>query len=897
VKGRAVASMVAAIMIAASTDASDALILAPDESRLVSEPTVAVNHQGAMVVVWASRVAKGRQPLNGIRLQRFGPDGTAVGDVFRIDALPGDLAAKPAVDMAPDGSRFVVVWEGGEDGKRTKRRIWAQVFDAAGRLVGQEIRVDQRRMMHERWGLPRDYYRDPRVSVAPSGEFVVVWRSEGRTSCDRFNISARRFSPDGEPIGDEFIVNTERKWSQLNPDVDHDASGGFVVAWQTGRFVGTDRERSRIVARSFDASGTARGGEVVLNPDSGEAATLPSLVVAPNGSFACAWKNGSDDRGLERMGAGVFDAGGAPLGAPIVIEPETPGRGGPQLTIVGDFELMVAWNGTANDRLESPAVVAQVFNPAGAATAEPFPLSPATCWTVEAPQVAGSRGYGAVVWKSELDDRIAVRRFDSAAPWADAPLQGGGRTFSELVATGRSLLVDKSLDQERRTEAMNFLSCMRQTASSAAEDFRRCLSDEKMGLHRPPCCFGLASVDDSPARAVSTLLEVLGDEERYDLTRAAAACAIGWIGQEADSAAPALMGTLADENEQVRGCAARALGQIGATEAVDAIAAALKRGGRDPYLLELHQNMILGLADLSDDDRARDAILDYDFACKWLTEYVGWRNGGSDLAGPKGLKRYARYWARNWRVRDSVEIDRLVQDARRCIDGGLVGKCGNIAIPGRSGVTSIDSVVMRYQAILSLQQMQPCDCLAVLARGLSEINPIPEWAGYRYSELFRLAASRSCLPDILEMTEHQEVKDDSVSAALVVFLRDDEVPVMPVLRALAATDPSCEQCIVELKRLFGHPDPEIVEVAIRALIKAGPEAIRGSKLELVEMLDVESTGVREAAEETLDLIEIDAEVCDADRAPVEPSASELVGQPGPVSWEPGRTPTRRSPPN
>ena len=110
---------------------------------------------GAPVVVWASQVAEGAQPLNGIRILRFNGNGDAVDEVFRIDVLTGDLARKPSVDMTPDGSRFVVAWEGGTEGKRNKRRIWVRVFDSEGQPLDTEIRVDQVPMTHEQWGLPR----------------------------------------------------------------------------------------------------------------------------------------------------------------------------------------------------------------------------------------------------------------------------------------------------------------------------------------------------------------------------------------------------------------------------------------------------------------------------------------------------------------------------------------------------------------------------------------------------------------------------------------------------------------------------------------------------------------------------------------------------------------------
>ena len=854
----------------------DALLLDPDEDRIVGEPDVAVADDGSTVVVWSSRVVRGAQPLNGIRIRRFDAAGAAVGEVFRIDVLPGDLARKPSADMTPDGSRVVVAWEGGAAGRRTRRRIWAQVFDTTAKPRGVEFRVDQRRMTHEQWGLDRASYRDPKVSMAPDGSFVVVWRSEGMTSCDRFNISARRFSRDGVPLGDEFIVNTDLRWSQLNPDVDHDASGGFIVVWQSGRWIGTSEERSEIRGRSFDAAGTAKGDEFALARDTA-VASFPSLVVAPNGSFACGWKVGNRDREPLRIAARVFNAAGAPIGSRIDIETEAPGVRGPYVTLTGAFEIMIAWLGHADDRFESPAVVAQTFSSGGTATSEPFPLIPATCWEVSSPAVRSSRGYGAVAWKSNLAGGIVIRRFSADRPTQDAPLVSGGRRFQELVATGRDVFGDRTEDPRRRQAALDLLTCMRQTARAAAGDLRRCL-DGSLGFSESACCGALAATEDSPERGVATLLDVLMDHDRNDGVRAAAACNIGRFGEFAVSATPALLDALGEADENLRGCAGEALGQIGAVEAVDAISAALRTEASTSELPELHQNLVLGLAALAADDRARRALIDYEMACEWLTDYVDWHHGTSDLAEPDGLERYARYSARSWRVGDSVAIDHFVQEVRRCLDGGLVGECGVFPLPDRRGFANIVGVARRYLAIRSLGEMEPCDCMIVVATGLSAIDPLPDWAGYTFSEALLSAAPRTCLPEMLEVTQELGSENESVSTALAGLLGDGDELAIPVLRALTANDPGCEQCLVKLRRLLADDDPTIVTAAIRALIAAGPEAIRQSKLLLTKLLQNDSKEVREAAGQALDLIEVEAEGCDSARPPDELPA--LLGQTG-----------------
>ena len=871
--------VIAGLLLAMSSSALayDALLLEPDEDRIVGEPDVAIADDGATVVAWASHVAEGAQPLNGIRIRRFNGNGDAVGEMFRIDVLPGDLARKPAVDMTPDGSRFVVAWEGGTEGERNKRRIWARVFDAAGQPLDTEFRVDQIRMTHEQWGLPRDFYRDPKVSMAPNGNFVVVWRSEGRTSCDRFNISARRFSRDGVPLGDEFVVNTERSGSQLNPDVDHDASGGFVVVWQSGRWIGTNAEWSQIHGRVFDATGAAVGVEFPLTPENLGSVAFPSLVVAPNGAFACAWNEGPGTDEAAHISARVFKADGAPLGRTIAIDAEVEDRAVPHVSIVGNLDLMVAWNGKADDRLESPTVMAQVFSAVGSAATDPFPLSPATCWPVGAPRTAGSSGHGAVVWETTLDDGIVVRRFDSMAPWRDVPFKNGGRTFRAMVEMHRRIINDSNQDRGRRITAIRFATCMRSMARETAQEFQACLVDDEVNSLRGHCATGLAATADSAEQALPTLLAVLRNTELTGSERAGAACAVGWFGPDAVSAVPALTSVLDDDSESVRACAARSLGRIGAAGTVDAIASALSEPVEYGWVgAELHRRLIHALVDLLGGETGWNAVRTYSSTCDSLLTYTGDGRRQSDLWNSDGLDRYirkSRSSRRSYSRRSRPErfdTAQMIEDARNRLEEGLIGRPeGSWNSDSAKYYREIDRMVEKYLAIRSLGPMAACECKLALMKGIADADPVPDWAAATYSEQLGSAASLSCLPDMLELTETMGSRGASVSSGLADLLGKDDVPVLQVLQTMTAIGPVCKWCVPALRRKLDDPDPEIVAAAIRGLIAAGPEAIWGSKIALMKKLKAESAAVYVAAEAALDLIEIEAEACDETWFPVD----------------------------
>jgi len=876
--------------------ASDALVMDPDQHRIASEPAVAIDDTGATVVVWASQVAEGAQPLNGIRIRKFDSSGAAVGEMFRIDVLPGDLARKPSVDIAPDGSRFVVVWEGGTQGKRTKRRIWARVFDSEARPLGVEFRVDQRRMTHEQWGLNRDYYRDPKVSMAPNGEFVVVWRSEGTTSCDRFNISARRFSPAGEPLGNELIVNTQQDWSQINPDVDHDAAGGFVVVWQSGRFIGTNGEESRIFGRRFDVGGTARGNAVALSPDTLRVAALPSLVVAPSGDFGVAWRSGNGDDPLLRIAARVFDSTWTPMGELIEIEPESTGVGGPFVAIVREIELMVAWNGTAEDLLESPAVVAQVFNHVGVATSEVFPLSPATCWAVETPQVAGSHGFGAVVWRQPADDRILVRRYSGSDPLEDVPLVSGGLRFVDLVTGNSEALAGLSNMDGTRLER---LFCLRNNAASAFGEFVRCATSYQGSSL---CPWGIVAAADSPSMAIPPLLTVLKQDREGFGNQPVAACALGVFEEDASAAVPDLVAALSAESSHQRACATMSLGRIGSYSSAETMASALLGPQSTTRPAEVFSFFIRGLAELSKSEAARRAIERFEDAYHWRAQFLGDQTEGSFATDGTGmLAEYVRYCLKRRKIDDPRIVDWTIdQTLERFQEGWVDADEYNWGRDDDPGYDDADVMITRFVAIANLGPMKACDGPLAMAQGLSQVDPISDWAANKYTSLLRRNSDTHCLQDLLDITERMGPRGAPFAETIAKLLWIRDVSKISVIRVLKATDPGCEECVIQLKKLLSDSDSTVVTAAIDALIVAGPEAIWTCKIELTRMLVHEFENRRRLAEKALDLIEVEAAVCDSDWqkdplvAPTPPVGTELV--PGGSGWVSKRPAGAASPP-
>ncbi len=81
------------------------------------------------------------------------------------------------------------------------------------------------------------------MALEESGDFAVVWSSEGSSGTDSSatSIQSQRYASDGSPVAGEFQINTLTGGSQFSPSMALDADGEFVVTWTSSASLGTDR--------------------------------------------------------------------------------------------------------------------------------------------------------------------------------------------------------------------------------------------------------------------------------------------------------------------------------------------------------------------------------------------------------------------------------------------------------------------------------------------------------------------------------------------------------------------------------------------------------------------------------------------------------------------------------
>jgi hypothetical protein len=285
-------------------------------------PSIAMDDAGNFVVVWGSSDGSGL----GIFGRRFNALGMPLGGEFRVNTFTPELQQLGAVAMGADG-HFVVTWHSFFEGT-PELDIAAQRFDASGVPLGGEIRVTS---------TPFPEF-GPTVATDDGGNFVIAWNSLGSG-----DVHARRYAASGAPLGAEFRVNSFTTGSQGYPSAAMDADGDFVIAWE-GRSR-EDPSDGNIFAQRFNASGTAQGGELVVNALTTGGQSFATAAMDADGDFVIAWEHGSRVVGENAdINARRFDRSGNPQSGDFLVNTETIEQQIlPAAAMSADGDFVIAW--------------------------------------------------------------------------------------------------------------------------------------------------------------------------------------------------------------------------------------------------------------------------------------------------------------------------------------------------------------------------------------------------------------------------------------------------------------------------------------------------------------------------------------------------------------------------
>jgi serine protease len=153
------------------------------------------------------------------------------------------------------------------------------------------------------------------IGCDSQGNFVVTWLAYPTGSND-YNIYARRYSSSMSPLSSAFRVNTYTPNNQAGNTIAMNASGSFVIVWESlGQEGGND---FGIYGQRFNSSGIRVGGEFHVNSQTAGDQRVATVGMAADGSFTVAWY-GPDSSSKLQVYAREFDFNGVPRAGDFLV--------------------------------------------------------------------------------------------------------------------------------------------------------------------------------------------------------------------------------------------------------------------------------------------------------------------------------------------------------------------------------------------------------------------------------------------------------------------------------------------------------------------------------------------------------------------------------------------------
>jgi hypothetical protein len=347
---------------------------------------IAADGSGNFIVVWHSFGQDGH--FEGVFSQRYDSSGMALGSEFPVNSYTTFPQRYPSVAAATDGN-FVVVWEGrGDD---DTYGIFGQRYDSAGGTLGSEFRVNS---------VTASYQHFPAVSCGPSGNFVVVWQSYAQDG-SAAGIFGQRYDEGGVPLGNEFRINSFTRAGQYVPSISSDSSGNFVVVWES---LNQDESHFGIFGQRYDSEGVPRGSEFRANSFTSDRQDRPSLSSDASGNFVVVWESYAQDGSGWGIFGQRFDQDGVALGSEFRANSYTSlDQAHPSVSSDASGNFVVVWDSIQDG--SGLGIFGQRYSSDGVAEGEEFQVNSFTTGNQRTPSVrATGTNRFVVAWESETQD-------------------------------------------------------------------------------------------------------------------------------------------------------------------------------------------------------------------------------------------------------------------------------------------------------------------------------------------------------------------------------------------------------------------------------------------------------------------------------------------------------------
>jgi hypothetical protein len=253
-------------------------------------PDAAVTTNGGFIV-WQDNATDGSGW--GVSARRVDSTLSGVNGTFRVNVIGTNDQENARVALLKGGGA-VFVWQGGVEGYQS---IYARFLTSTNTwTTANDVFVNT---------FTNNFSINPVATVLDNSNVVVVWAGFNQAATNSLlDVYGQIFSPTGQAIGTNFLVNQFISFNQRTPAIAALKGGRFVVTWvseqqrATAPVLGTNSTYVAansvatpsvdLYARIYNGGGVASGEEFLVNSNFNPCAN-PSVAAASDGSFLIAW--------------------------------------------------------------------------------------------------------------------------------------------------------------------------------------------------------------------------------------------------------------------------------------------------------------------------------------------------------------------------------------------------------------------------------------------------------------------------------------------------------------------------------------------------------------------------------------------------------------------------------
>ncbi len=233
------------------------------------------------------------------------------------------------------------------------------------------------------------------------------------------------------PTGGEFLVNTETADAQTAPSVTVLSDGSYVVVWQS---LGQDGSSYGIFGQRLDATGAPVGIEFQINTYTDSLQRDATVVALSTGGFVVGWESFGQDGDQRGVYGQLFNASGSPVGGEFRFNTETTGNQyEPQIAALADGGFIVTWPSDKQDG-DAFGIFAQRYDVNGNPVGPEFQVNTTTDGFQATPSVIGLPDGGFIIsWKSQNEGDEAAGIYAQRYTSNGTPVGGEFRLSTDVA--------------------------------------------------------------------------------------------------------------------------------------------------------------------------------------------------------------------------------------------------------------------------------------------------------------------------------------------------------------------------------------------------------------------------------------------------------------------------------